>query len=91
MVMTVLKVFFKKKEPSVIQYCNYKNFSNDRFRIDLLIELIRSKIESSRLDIFVNTKGGSRAAATSKTECFVIIINRWKCSQSAPSWMLQQS
>ena len=53
--MTVLKVYFKKKRPSVIQYCDYKNFSNDKFRNDLLNELIRSKIETSRLDIFVNT------------------------------------
>ena len=54
MVMTVLKVYFKKKGPSVIQYRNYKNFSNDKFRNDLLNELIRSKIETSRFDIFVN-------------------------------------
>ena len=52
---TSLKVYFKKKEPSVIQYRDYKNFSNDKFRNDLLNELIRSKIETSRLDIFVNT------------------------------------
>ena len=55
MVMTVLKVYFKKKKPSVIQYCDYKNFDNYRFRNDLLNELIRSKIEISRIDIFVNT------------------------------------
>ena len=55
MVMTVLKVYFKKKRPSVIQYCDYKNFDNYRFRNDLLNELIRSKIEISRIDVFVNT------------------------------------
>ena len=55
MVMTVLKVYFKKKRPSVIQYCNYKNFDNYRFRNDLPNEPIRSKIEISRIDIFVNT------------------------------------
>ena len=55
MVMTVLIVYFKKKGPSVIQYRDYKNFSNDKFRNDLLNELIRSKIETSRLDIFINT------------------------------------
>ena len=53
--MTVLKVYFKKTGPSVIQYRNNKNFSNDKFRNDLLNELIRSKTETSRLDIFVNT------------------------------------
>ena len=44
-----------KKGPSVIQYRDYKNVSNDKFRNDLLNGLIRSKIETSRLDIFVNT------------------------------------
>ena len=53
MVMTVLKVYFKKKGRSIIQYGKYKNFSNDKFRNELN-ERIRSKIESSRLDIFVS-------------------------------------
>ena len=38
-------------------------------------------------------RGGSRAAATSKMECFVIIVtasSRYLLSQSAPSCMLQQ-
>ena len=55
MVMTVLKVYFKKKGPSVIQYRDYKNLSNHKLRYDLLNELIRAKIETSRLHIFVNT------------------------------------
>ena len=46
---------FLKEGPSVIQYRDYKNFSNDKFRNDLFNGLIRSKIETSRLDIFVNT------------------------------------
>ena len=44
-----------KKGPSVIQYRDYKNFSNDIFRNDLLNGLIRSKIETSRLDTYVKT------------------------------------
>ena len=52
--MTVLKVYLKKG-PSVTQYCDYKNFCNDKFRKDLLNKLIRSKIETSMLDIFVDT------------------------------------
>ena len=39
-------------------------------------------------------RDGSRVAATSKMERFVIIVNGWKLcdtSQSAPSWMFQQS
>ena len=34
------------------------------------------------------SRGGSRTAAASRIECFVIIVNG---SQSAPSWILQQS
>ena len=34
-------------------------------------------------------RGGSRAATTSKMECFMIIVNGL-LSQSTPSWMLQQ-
>ena len=55
MVMTVFKVYCKKKGPSVIQYRNYKNFSNDKFRNDLLNELIRSKIETLRLEVLGNS------------------------------------
>ena len=43
MVMTALKVYFKKKGPSVIQYRDYKNFSNDEFRNDLLKSYLRYK------------------------------------------------
>ena len=42
----------------------------------------------------MKVKGGSRTATTSRMEHFVIIVNSWKplnLSQSAPSWMLQQS
>ena len=38
------------------------------------------------------SRGGSRTAATSKMERFVIIVNGSRyLSQSTPSWMLQQS
>ena len=59
---------FLKEGPSVIQYRDYKNFSNDKFRNDLLNGLIRSKIETSRLDIFVNTvlKALSKNASVKK-------------------------
>ena len=43
----------------------------------------------------INSRGGSRTAATSKMERFVIIVNGWKSlniiTKRAPSWMLQQS
>ena len=54
MVLTALKVYLKKKGPSVIQYRDYKNFSNEKFKNDVLNKLIRSKIETSSLDIFAN-------------------------------------
>ena len=41
-----------------------------------------------------DTRGGSRTAATSSMEYFVIIVNGFQpllLSQSVPSWMLQQS
>ena len=42
-----------------------------------------------------NSRGGSRTAATSKIELFMIIkkeaVNFPKRSQSSPPWMLQQS
>ena len=37
---------------------------------------------------YVILRGGSTAAATSKMECFVIIVNGFLLSQSTPSWML---
>ena len=43
---------------------------------------------------YIIIRGGSRTAATSKMERFVITVDGWKPllpSQSAPSWMLQQS
>ena len=53
---------FKKFPGRVIQEYRFKinsrfnnKFSNDKFRNDLLNELIRSEIETSALEIFVNT------------------------------------
>ena len=55
MVVTVMKTYFKKLKPKTIYYRNYKYFSNDNFRRDLLNELMKGNIEISRLDIFTNT------------------------------------
>ena len=44
-------------------------FSGENYRLEQLI-VIREKLQ--------NTRGGSRAVATSKMERFVIIINGWK-------------
>ena len=45
MVVTVLKQYFKKKEPRVIKYRKHKNFCNDRFRSQLLNELNKGLIK----------------------------------------------
>ena len=39
LIVTVLKTFFKKQSSKVISYRNYKNFSNDLFRTDLINEI----------------------------------------------------
>ena len=40
MVITILKLHYKKQKPKIIQYRKYKNFSNDSFKSDLNNELI---------------------------------------------------
>ena len=47
-----------------------------------------------RVLLVCHIRGGSRTAAKSKMECFVIIVKGWKSltiTKSAPSWILQQS
>ena len=84
MVMAVLKVYFEKKGPSVIQY-DYKDFSNDKFR-NVVNELIKSKIETSRLDIFVNTvlKLYSKSALVKN-----VILKQMKILSWAKFWKRQ--
>ena len=50
-----MKVYFKKQKPREVYYRDYKNFSNDNFRADLLNILMKGNIRISRLDVFVNT------------------------------------
>ena len=40
---TVLKACLQKQKPKVIKYRNYKNFGNNRFRNDLMNELLSKK------------------------------------------------
>ena len=37
--LTVLKVYHSKQNPKIVQYLDYKNFTNEHFRRDLLREL----------------------------------------------------
>ena len=32
MIVTILKIYFQKKEPKIIQYRDYKNFSEEEYR-----------------------------------------------------------
>ena len=62
-------------------------FQNSSVLLTLILFDNAAKIELSQS--YHKYRGGSRTAATSKMERFVIIVNG--LSQSAPSWLLQQS
>ena len=55
MTLTVMRTYFKKQETKIISYRDYKNFSNNDFRYDLINELSKNNIEISKLDGFVDT------------------------------------
>ena len=52
---TVLKMFFKKQSPKVTSYQNYKNFSNDSFRTDLIYKISSNDILGRDLTGFLDT------------------------------------
>ena len=55
MTVTVLRAFFKKAEPKVISYRDYKNFTNDNFR--LLLEVLCGNFDftnETALDSFLD-------------------------------------
>ena len=56
MTVTVMKTFFKKLEPRVLHYRDYKYFENDRFRTGLLSEFGKASIEEKEngLNILLN-------------------------------------
>ena len=41
MTLTVLKIHYKKQKPLVLKYRDYKNFSNESFRTELLSAMER--------------------------------------------------
>ena len=45
MTVTVMKTFFDKLQPRVVNYRDYKYFENDKFRTDLLSEFGKANIE----------------------------------------------
>ena len=52
--VTVLKMFFKKQSPNVISYRNYKHFSNDSFRTNLINEISSNGILEGDLTGFLD-------------------------------------
>ena len=47
MIVTVMKAHFRKLEPKIINYRNYRYFSNDRFREKVTPELSKVVLENS--------------------------------------------
>ena len=62
MVITVMKVFYKKQKPKVIQYRSYKNFNNQVFQRELNSELLKIDLNNAELSEF--------------TEIFLSILNK---------------
>ena len=52
--LTVLKTYFKKQTPKMMNYRNYKNFSNELFRADLIKELYNNSIPEDDLIGFLD-------------------------------------
>lgn len=50
--VTVLKSYFRKQEPKIVMYRDYKNFSNDRFRDELVKELSNKNILAEQFEMF---------------------------------------
>ena len=54
LVVTVLKMFYKKQKPKIIQYRNYKTFREQLFRIKLDKELAKIDLNNAELAEFHN-------------------------------------
>ena len=55
MVVTVLKVFYKKQKPKIIQYSKYDHFNNDLFRVELNNELLNVNLNNAELSEMTET------------------------------------
>ena len=55
MVITVLKICYKKEEPKIIHYRNYRTFSANLFKEELNNELLSSDNNNTELVEFINT------------------------------------
>ena len=52
MIVTILKTYFQKKEPKIIQYRDYKNFSEEEYR-EFLVNLVWDQDQCPSYDIFL--------------------------------------
>ena len=55
MTVTVMKSYFKKQEPKIVNYRDYRGFCNNSFRLHVNEELIKKDISVTQLDLFVKT------------------------------------
>ena len=51
MFVTILKTYFQKEEPKIIQYQDYKNFSEAEYR-ELLVNLVSDHDQCPFYDVF---------------------------------------
>ena len=49
MVITVMRVFYKKQKPKIIQHRSYKNFDNQVFQRELNNELLKTDLNNAEL------------------------------------------
>ena len=54
MIITVLKTYFKKLKPSIINYRSYENFDEDSFKTNLTYSLYSSDKRNMKYDVFKN-------------------------------------
>ena len=71
MVITVMKVFYKKQKPKIIQYRSYKNFDNQVFQRELNSELLKIDLNNAELLEFTETFQSILDKHAPKTETFV--------------------
>ena len=63
MAITVMKVFYKKQKPKIIQYRDYKNFDNQVSQRELNSELLKIDLNNAELSEF--------------TEIFLSILDKY--------------
>ena len=51
MTLTVMKVFYQKRNPNIFTYRNYKRFSNDAFIFDVKNNIIQMTSEDNDLEL----------------------------------------